>query len=72
MDKEQIEQFITGLNKFHWHNDYRAFCATLEFNPEDKYSEDKWHQFLELIKTLQKFDNDSLVKMVNEGLSHEN
>lgn len=72
MNKEQIEQFITGLNKLHWYNDYRAFCATLEFNPEDKYSEDKWHQFLELIRTLQKFDNNSLVKIVNKGLNHEN
>lgn len=72
MNKEQIEQFIIGLNKFHWHNDYRAFCNTLEFNPEDKYAEDKWNQFLNLIHALQKFDNDSLAKMANEGLNHEN
>lgn len=72
MDKEQIEQFIAGLNKFHWHNDYRAFCTVLEFNPEDKYSEEKWHQFLQLIGALEKFDNNSLTKMVNQGLSQQN
>lgn len=72
MDTQQIEQFVTGLNKFHWHNDYRAFCNTLSFNPEDKYSEEKWHQFLELIRVLQKFDNNSLTKIVNQGLNHQN
>lgn len=72
MNKEQIEQFVTGLNKFHWHNDYRAFCATLGFNSEHKYSEQKWHQFLSLIGALEKFDSNSLVKMVNQGLNHQN
>ena len=72
MDKAQIEQFVTGLNKFHWNNDYQAFCNTLKFNPEDKYSEGKWYQFLELIRALQKFDHNSLAEMVNEGLKHEN
>ncbi|MEO1559122.1 MAG: hypothetical protein AAFS12_05630 [Cyanobacteria bacterium J06632_19] len=32
MNKEQIEKLIAGLNKFHWHNDYQAFCNTLDFN----------------------------------------
>ncbi len=69
MNEEQIEQFITRLNKFHWHNDYKAFCHILSF-PEDTYSYEKWHQFLELIRVLQKFDNNSLAKMVNQGLNH--
>lgn len=72
MDTQHIKQFITGLNKFHWHNDYRAFCNTLSFNPEDKYSEEKWHQFLELVRALQKFDNNSLTKIINDGLNQEN
>jgi hypothetical protein len=72
MNKEQIEQLVTGLKKFHWHNDYRAFCTTLVFNPEDKYSEQKWHQFLQLIGALEKFDNNSLTKIVNQGLNHQN
>lgn len=71
MNKEQIEKLIAGLNKFHWHNDYQAFCNTLDFNPEDKYSEEKWQQFLDLIRAFQKFDNNSLTKIVNQGLSQQ-
>lgn len=68
MDKQQVEQLVIGLNKFHWDNDYRAFCETLDFNPETQYSEEKWNQFLELITALGKFDINSLCKMIGKGL----
>ena len=68
MDQKQVEYLVTGLNKFHWNNDYRAFCETLNFNPETQYSEEKWNQFLELITALGKFDINSLCKMIGKGL----
>ena len=57
MDKEQIEQFITGLNKYHWHNHYRVFCTNLELNPKDKYSEEKLlHLLFQVCKEWWNYD----------------
>ncbi len=57
---------VEALGGFHWRCDYLKFCEVLGFEPSD-YAEDKYREFQELISYLNKFDLQSITKIVQEG-----
>jgi hypothetical protein len=62
---------IEALGGFHWRCDYLKFCEVLGFEPSD-YAEEKYTQFQELISNINKFDLQSMTKLVQEGASGGN
>jgi hypothetical protein len=57
---------VEALGGFHWRCDYLKFCEILDFEPSD-YAEQKYQEFQELISYLNKFDLQSITKIVQEG-----
>jgi hypothetical protein len=57
---------VEALGGFHWRCDYLKFCEVLGFEPGD-YAEEKYSQFQELISNLNKFDLQSISKLVQES-----
>ncbi len=58
---------VEALGGFHWRGDYFKFCEVLGFEPGE-YAEEKYSQFQELISNLNKFDLQSISKIVQEGV----
>jgi hypothetical protein len=58
--------FVTAINSFHWNTDFVKFCDVLELTP-DNYAEQKYSEFQELISDLNKFDPETLAKMITAG-----
>ncbi len=57
---------VEALGSFHWRCDYIKFCEVLGFEPSD-YAEEKYSEFQELISNMNKFDLESMTKLVQEG-----
>ena len=62
MTANQIEQLGAALSRLR----YEKFCQALDF-PQNWYSEDKWQQLQDLIRTLGNFDPESLAKLVESA-----
>lgn len=56
------QEFIESISTAHWKLDYESFCKVCNFVPGD-YSEEKFKQFQEMCKSLEKFDADLLVRL---------
>lgn len=68
MSNEQIETVCTAIGTFAWNNDFEQFCKVCDFNPEHAYSMEKWSEFQNLNRSLSRFDNDTISKIVRAGL----
>lgn len=56
------QEFIESIGTAYWKLDYESFCKVCNFVLGD-YSEEKFKQFQEMCKSLEKFDADLLVRL---------
>lgn len=64
MTEQQVKEFVSSISGLNWTMNHQQFCEILGFN-NDFYSQDKFLEFQELSKALNKFDVKSLTKLVN-------
>ena len=60
------QSFVEGIQGFHWKADFVKFCEVLELEADD-YADRKYRAFQELVERLNKFDAETLTKMINWG-----
>lgn len=58
------QEFIENIGTVYYKLNYESFCQVCDFVPSD-YSEEKFKQFQEMCKSLEKFDTDLLVKLAS-------
>lgn len=61
-----VENFTRAVGTTNCHMDFRAFCAATGF--VGWYAEGKWQEFCGLARSLGRFDNDTLAKILNHPL----
>lgn len=65
MNEMTMKEFISGIQKNQWDFDFDQFCEVTGF--EGDYAQDKFRQFNQLCALLDKFDNETLMKLANRG-----
>lgn len=59
-----IKQFQEAVTATAWDVHYGEFCHRLGRAKPDKWTEEKWHQFKELSRTLKQFDAGTLARIL--------
>ncbi len=68
MNPEQIQAICIAIGSFAWNNDFDQFCQVCGFNPDHSYSMEKWSEFQQLNRSLSRFDNETITKIVLAGM----
>jgi hypothetical protein len=70
--KTELKQIKIAIATFAWNADFNEFCRVCGFHPdtsENSYAMQKWREFQALQQGLNAFDDETLSRMVEAGIS---
>lgn len=64
MNAQQVKEFQTAVSTTHWKLDFNEFCNRTGFVGD--YAKNKWNEWQSLNQALNKFDAETLAKIIGE------
>jgi hypothetical protein len=67
MDAEQVKQFQQAVGAAHWKLGLEKFAEAIDSDPNHSYTQSKFQDFQFLSKALNRFDPETLAKVIAAG-----